>query len=73
MSKPSGARISIDGKASGRSTPARIQLKPGSHKIRLEAEGFARQEREITVAAGESFALHVELKKRGMLGRINPF
>jgi serine/threonine protein kinase len=48
-SSPLGARILIDGKDSGETTPAMIPMKPGTYHVRLELDGFEPAERDLTV------------------------
>jgi serine/threonine-protein kinase len=72
-STPPGARILVNDRATGQVTPADIPLTPGRHKVRLEADGFSGQNRNVEIDAGETLLLNVEMKKGGLLRRINPF
>ncbi len=50
-STPDGADITVDDKYMG-STPSRLKLAPGDHKIKLEKSGFKVWERTLAVGAG---------------------
>ena len=61
-SVPQGARIYLDGRATGRLTPATFDVSPGSHTVRLTRDGMLDWgPRTITIAAGENETLHVVL------------
>jgi hypothetical protein len=47
--QPRGARIFVDGRDTGQTTPAVITVKPGTYRVRLERDGFAPSEEEVTV------------------------
>jgi len=49
---PPGASVSIDGQATGKTTPATFSLAPGKHKLILVKEGFQRIEDEVEVRDG---------------------
>jgi hypothetical protein len=52
-STPSGAQVFLDGQPIDRRTPARlIDVPPGDHQVRLEAEGYAPWESPVQVTAG---------------------
>jgi hypothetical protein len=62
---PTGAtKWWLDGEARTDRFPVRIRrLRPGSHTLRIEGPpGFASDERSITVKAGESPPIHIELR-----------
>jgi hypothetical protein len=59
-SHPSGARISLDGEALGR-TPIDRELAPGVHKLELAAEGYDNLERTVTAINGVDEALDLDL------------
>jgi hypothetical protein len=48
-STPVGARILIDGKDSGKTTPSVIPEDPGKYHVRLELDGFEPAEHDLTV------------------------
>jgi eukaryotic-like serine/threonine-protein kinase len=64
-SKPPGANIVIDGKDSGRTSPAVIPLKPGKHHVKLELDGFDAAETEVTVPQNKAAILNPTLKPSG--------
>ncbi|MEL7058519.1 MAG: PEGA domain-containing protein [Acidobacteriota bacterium] len=44
--------------------PRGLRVEPGQHTIEVTRPGFASEERQITVAAGEKFELELELQSR---------
>lgn len=64
LSKPAGARISVDGYPAG-VTPAVVKLVPGTYKLTLQAEGFAAYTQQITVEPGQvsSFGVALDTSK----------
>lgn len=65
VSTPAGAQIEIDGRDTGRTTPAQFEgLSAGRHDVRLLLDGFRTLETEIHLERG---ARHVE-----HLGRLTP-
>ncbi|HWC19829.1 MAG TPA: serine/threonine-protein kinase [Terriglobales bacterium] len=61
-SNPPGAKILVDGKDSGRTSPALIPVKPGKHHVRLELGGFNAFETDLNVAANKAAILNPTLK-----------
>jgi hypothetical protein len=59
-SNVTGDRIRIDGEARG-STPLSAELQAGTYVIRVEKEGFAPFEEELTLAAGDARTLAATL------------
>jgi serine/threonine protein kinase len=56
VSAPAGAGIMIDGKDTGRVTPAQISLdKPGSHTFTVKKQGFLEEMTTTTLAPGQTF------------------
>ena len=54
ITKPAGASISLNGKATGVTTPSTLQgLDPGRAKVGIRLEGYAPQTRETVLGAGE--------------------
>jgi serine/threonine protein kinase len=52
-SQPSGATVSIDGRKLAQTTPLRvIDLQPGDHRVRVEAEGYAPWESGLHATTG---------------------
>jgi hypothetical protein len=48
-SRPGGARVLVDDKDTGMTTPAVIPEKPGTYRVRVELEGYPPAERNVTV------------------------
>lgn len=62
-SDPPGAAVFIDGRATGRTTPAEVGLEPGQpHELRLELDGYAPVTRSLP-AFSTSLAQEVKLEK----------
>jgi len=61
-SSPLGARILVDGKDSGQTSPAVIPIKAGTHRVRLELDGFEPVEREVTVEERKPGMMNPKLK-----------
>lgn len=59
-SAPSGAEVSVDGTVRG-STPFRLSLAPGSHRVQVGAGTDARTQ-TVDVARGSDASVHVELR-----------
>jgi hypothetical protein len=56
------ARVAVDGSALGEGTRLLARdLAPGHHAVRIEAEGRAPLERDVTLGAGEIRTLAVKL------------
>ncbi|HET9743537.1 MAG TPA: serine/threonine-protein kinase [Terriglobales bacterium] len=64
-SRPPGARILIDGKDSGSTTPAQIPEKPGTYHVRLELDGFVPAEKTLTVGEHKPGVANVKLQPSG--------
>jgi len=64
-SSPPGATVTLDGQpprgADNATTPLRVFLAPGPHKLRLEREGFVSAELDVTVKVGRRDTVHVPL------------
>ncbi len=58
---PPGTQISVDGQALGKDRVDR-GIEPGTHTIRLTADGFKAYEQTITVKAEEQFSLDRQLE-----------
>ena len=61
-SPTSGARALVDGGDTG-STPFEIRLQPGSHRIRLEKDGFAPTEALVSLAPMERREMALDLER----------
>jgi hypothetical protein len=59
---PATARLFVDGSAVGRGG-FEGRIKPGSHVVKVEAEGYFSEDQEITIATGDDKALAVKLRK----------
>jgi len=64
-SRPPGARILIDGKDSGSTTPAQINVKPGTYHLRFELDGFQAAEKTLTVGTHKPGVANVKLQSAG--------
>jgi len=64
-SSPPGARILIDGKDSGETTPAVISTNAGTHHLRLELDGFEPVERDFAVESRKPGKWKARLKPSG--------
>lgn len=61
-SDPSGAEIDLNGSFVG-STPAVLQLQPGSYKITVKQPGYQDWQRELKVLAGSEESIAAKLSK----------
>jgi hypothetical protein len=64
ISKPAGARISVDGYPAG-FTPSIVKLMPGTYKLTLQADGLPAYTQQITVEPGQvrSFGVVLDTPK----------
>jgi eukaryotic-like serine/threonine-protein kinase len=53
-SNPPGVRILVDGAETGQRTPARLELQPGGHEIRLVLQGYGTAQRNVVVSQGQT-------------------
>ncbi len=53
VSDPPSAQVEIDGQAQMGATPLDVKLTPGTHKVKVTAEGFDPVEKDIEVKTGE--------------------
>lgn len=63
LSTPEGASIFIDGAATARTTPARLQLRPGTHSIRITLQGHQPITQKIWVQEGKHSSFSFRPKK----------
>jgi PEGA domain len=63
--KPAGARIFVNGKDTGRVTPAEIVLDPGSNSIRVHKDGYLDSSTSVSIRAGETLSLSPSLTMAG--------
>lgn len=61
-SQPPGARVLIDGKDIGSTTPAQISVKPGTYHVRFELDGFQPAEKTLTVGTHKPGVANVKLQ-----------
>ena len=62
---PAGASIFIDGKNTGRVSPADFVLDPGQHSLTLRKSGYLDSSTEFTVRTGEGLSYAPALKQLG--------
>jgi serine/threonine-protein kinase len=63
LSDPSGASVSVDGHALGRTPVRNASFQPGPHHVTLTLSGHQKKDRAIRLAAGESQTLELDLAK----------
>ncbi|MGF1511962.1 MAG: PEGA domain-containing protein [Myxococcota bacterium] len=61
VTKPSGARLFIDGQVQEQNTPARLTLPVGQHTLRVEKEGFEPQTMAIEIQEGDGGRTDIDL------------
>jgi hypothetical protein len=65
-SEPAGAQIFIDGKDTGKVTPAQISVdKPGSHTFLVRKQGYLEETSSANLQAGQAFHFAPSLKALG--------
>jgi hypothetical protein len=65
-SVPSGAHIFMDGRNTGHSTPAQIQVsKPGNHTLLVRKDGYLDETTTANLQAGQTFRYAPVLRKLG--------
>ena len=70
-SKPAGAVVLMDGKDTGKLTPAQFAgIKPGSHNITLQRAGFLDQSSSVSVEAGQASTMNLILTQLGSTDEI---
>ena len=70
-SQPAGAQIFIDGKDTGRVTPAQLSVdKPGAHTLLVRKQGFLEQTSSANLQAGQVFHFAPTLKALGSTDEI---
>jgi hypothetical protein len=62
-SKPTGAKVFLDGKLVGTTPLVLPQVGAGSHAVRLEQEGYRRWTSSVRVVAGEKNRVTASLEK----------
>jgi serine/threonine protein kinase len=61
-SEPKGAEIFVDGNPTGQTTPARVQVPSGTHRIMLKLGGYQQARRAFQVSEGGSVFISEPLK-----------
>ena len=70
-SEPAGAQIFIDGKDTGRFTPAQLLVdKPGSHNFLVRKQGYLEETASANLQAGQTFHFTPTLKALGSVDDI---
>ncbi len=65
-SEPAGAAVFIDGKDTGRLTPAQISVdKPGSHTLLVRKQGYLEETTTVNLQAGQAFHFAPTLRALG--------
>jgi hypothetical protein len=62
FSNPPGARVLLDNKETGTTPCENTRLKPGSHSIRLEKDGYVLYEKTIELGEGATDSLTIQLQ-----------
>ena len=62
-SDPPGAEVFVDGKSSGRFTPARVEIPAGTHTMTLKLSGFQPAKRIVSATEGGTVPVNESLKK----------
>jgi hypothetical protein len=65
--QPEGASLLVDGEPAGK-IPLQIDLTPGAHRLRFEAEHFLPEERDVELTLGEAKRLG-DVALRPMIGK----
>ena len=63
-SRPAGARVVLDGREAGKTPLTLRDVKPGSHKVRLELTGYRSWSSTVRVAAGRQRKIAASLERR---------
>jgi hypothetical protein len=61
---PPGADILINNSSTGRRTPARLELAPGTYTLTLFARGYPPHHKQVTVEAGKTLTLNEALPRQ---------
>jgi hypothetical protein len=62
-SDPPGAEVFVDGKSSGRFTPARVEIPAGTHTMTLKLIGFQPAKRIVSATEGGTVPVNETLRK----------
>jgi hypothetical protein len=60
---PSGAAVSIDGRAAGASTPLTVDVPPGAHTLAIRHDGYATETRPFEARYGRAVIVSLDLAR----------
>ena len=58
------ATITVDGRYMGKTDTANINVSPGTHRVRVEKDGYEPYSRSVNINSGRSLSLFVDLSRR---------
>jgi TonB family protein len=61
VTEPAGARVLVDGAASGNAPLTVANLSPGKHAVQTERDGYDTAMREVEIKAGETLPLTIRM------------
>ncbi|MBW2278455.1 MAG: PEGA domain-containing protein [Deltaproteobacteria bacterium] len=64
--EPAGAGIVLDGDTTGKTTPATLDVGPGTHEVVLNVDGFEPLAKQVKVKTGEQAELKVNFDEEGI-------
>lgn len=67
---PVGSRILIDGKDTGKFSPAEFSLDPATHTVTVRKDGYFDSTTEVKLVAGQSFSYSPSLRAEGRTDNI---
>jgi hypothetical protein len=69
-SQPGGASVTVDGRALG-DAPQRVELRGGSHEVRVRKDGFEPFSREVHVVPGHTLRISAQLTSEAARLRVD--
>ncbi|HEY6459979.1 MAG TPA: PEGA domain-containing protein [Polyangiaceae bacterium] len=66
---PSGATVTIDGKAAPSATPVSFEVRPGSHALSVHRDGYTDATRPFETRYGRGIIVSIDLTRAGAGGR----
>jgi eukaryotic-like serine/threonine-protein kinase len=69
---PSGAQIAIDGRDTGKASPAEFVLEPGVHAIVLSRDGYLDTSNSLNLIAGQTVTYAPNLRATGHADSVKP-
>ena len=60
-----GARVMVDGRSVGKTPLHDKAVSPGTHRLRVESDGYDAYEKRIRVESGRAMSLYVDLSEAG--------